>query len=246
LRTTADGDRAEPDLRRALQLRPGSGEIRNWYAIALYYQGRMADAITHLRYATQLDPIDPTVHGSLAQTALPARQYAIVLEERRVAADLFAATGRKPPVALAGLNEYAALLQGRPQDCLRTQEQVYPAIEAACLLALGRTADAQAAARRAEAALDTANARVAYHFLASFYAFAGDVDQTLRVLREGAGRTPFLLDPRFRHSALYDPVRNDARYQKGMRAIEEAVRTRSAQALRAAEASFDLRRLAQP
>jgi tetratricopeptide (TPR) repeat protein len=243
MRATADGDRAEPDLRRALELRPGSGEYRNWYAIALYYQGRMADAITHLRYATQLDPIDPTVHGSLAQTALPARQYALAVEERRMASDLFATTGRKPPVALAAINEYAALLQGRPQDCLQTQEQVYPAVEAACLLALGRTAEAQAAARKAEAALDTADARIAYHLLANYYAFAGDVDQTLRVLRKGAALTPFLLDPRFRHSALYDRVRNDARYQSGVLAIEEAVRARATAALRAAEGSFEFGRL---
>jgi TolB-like protein len=238
LRATGDGARAELDLRRALRLRPGSAEIRNWYAIALNYQGRSADAITHLRYATQLDPIEPTVHGSLAQTALPARQYALAVEERRIASDLFATTGRKPPVALAAINEYAAMLQGRPQDCLGTQEQVYPAVEAACLLALGRTAEAQAAARTAEAALDTAEARIAYHLLANYYAFAGDVDQTLRVLRRGAALTPFLLDPRFRNSALYDPIRNDARYRSGWRAIEEEVRGRSARALRGAEASF--------
>jgi TolB-like protein/DNA-binding SARP family transcriptional activator len=242
LRATGDGDRAEPDLRRALELRPGSSEIRNWYGIALSYQGRMTDAIAHLRYASQLDPIEPTVHGSLAQTALPARQYALAVEERRIASDLFATTGRKPPVALAAINEYAALLQGRPHECLRTQDQVYPAVEAACLLALGRTAEAQAAARKAETALDTADVRIAYHLLANYYAFAGDVDQTLRVLRKGSALTPFLLDPRFRHSALYDPIRNDARYQSGLRAIEEAVRARSTQALRASEASFDLRR----
>lgn len=240
LRATGDAARAESDLRRALELRPGSGEIRNWYAIALNYQGRTADAVTHLRYASQLDPIDPTVHGSLAQTALPARQYALAIEELRVAADLFTATGRTPPVALAAIHAYAALLQGRAQECLRTQDQVYPAVEAACLLALGRPAEAQAAVRKAEAALDTADARIAHHLLANYYAFAGDVDETLRILRKGAALTPFLLDPRFRHSALYDPVRNDARYQRGWRAIEEAVRARSAQSLHNAQATFDV------
>ena len=243
LRATGDGDRAEPDLRRALELRGGSSEIRNWYAIALSHQGRMVDAMKHLRYAVQLDPIDPTVHGSLAQTALPARQYTVAVEERRAAADLFAATGRKPPAALAAINEYAALLQGKPQDCLRTPDQVYPAVQAACLLALGRTDEARAAARTAEAALDTADARIAYHLLANYYAFAGDVDQTLRVLREGVALTPFLLDPRFRNSALYDPVRNNARFRDGMRAIEEAVRARSEQTLRASKASFEVWRL---
>ena len=239
LRATGNGERAEPDLRRALELRPGSAEIRNWYAIALNYQGRMADALEHLRYAAQLDPIEPTIHGSIAQTALPARQYALAVDERRVATELFAATGRKPPAVLAAINEYAALLQGRAQDCL-TNEQTYPAVEAACLLALGRTAEAQAAARAAELALDTADARIAYHLLANYYAFAGDVDQTLRVLRKGAALTPFLLEPRFRHSALYDRVRTNARYQDGIRAIEAAVQARSAQALRAAETSFGM------
>ncbi|HEY0305844.1 MAG TPA: hypothetical protein VGC44_12735, partial [Longimicrobiales bacterium] len=238
LRATGEGARAELDLRRALELRPGSAEIRNWYAIALNYQGRSADAITHLRYATQLDPIEPTVHGSLAQTAFPARQYALAIEERKAAVELFATSGRRPPPALAGINEYSALLQGRPQDCLQRQEQVYPAVQAACLLALGRSAEAQAAARTAEAALDTATVHIGYHLLANYYAFAGDVDQTLRVLSKGAALTPMLLDPRFRHSALYDRIRNDARYQRGWRAIEEAVRARSTQALRAADASF--------
>ncbi|HEX6065296.1 MAG TPA: BTAD domain-containing putative transcriptional regulator [Longimicrobiales bacterium] len=238
LRATGEGARAEVDLRRALELRPGSAEFRNWYAIALNYQGRSADAITHLRYATQLDPIEPTVHGSLAQTAFPGRQYALAIEERKAAVELFATSGRLPPPALAAINEYSALLQGRPQDCLRTQEQVYPAVEAACLLALGRSAEAQVAARTAEAALDTATVHVGYHLLANYYAYAGDVDGTLRILRKGVALTPFMLDPRFRHSALYDRIRNDARYQDGIRAIEAAVRARSDQALRAAEASY--------
>jgi Tfp pilus assembly protein PilF len=66
---------AEADLRRALELNPGSGTAHQWYSRCLLAQGRGQEAIAEAEQAVALDPLAPIVHNALAMALCYSRRH---------------------------------------------------------------------------------------------------------------------------------------------------------------------------
>jgi tetratricopeptide (TPR) repeat protein len=66
---------AEAELKRAVELNPGSVDAHYDYAQYLSTQGRFADSIAESRRAQELDPVSPRVIGLLGYYYLAAGRY---------------------------------------------------------------------------------------------------------------------------------------------------------------------------
>ncbi len=63
-----DWQRAERELRRAIELDPSYGPVRIWYASFLQQNGRRAEALAQARYALELDPLSLIVRTQVGWT----------------------------------------------------------------------------------------------------------------------------------------------------------------------------------
>jgi TolB-like protein len=61
-----DWEGAEASLTRAVELSPGSAEIRGWYGVFLAFMGREADALAELEQARRLDPLSLLINWTMS------------------------------------------------------------------------------------------------------------------------------------------------------------------------------------
>jgi TolB-like protein/Tfp pilus assembly protein PilF len=83
-----DWDGAESDLRRAIEVNPGSDFARKSYAYFLSAVGRFDDAIEQATIAKELDPLSPSAFHLVAFSLMGKREYEKAAEEFRAALDL--------------------------------------------------------------------------------------------------------------------------------------------------------------
>lgn len=84
-----DPDGAQRELRRALDLNPGSGWVHHWYAHSLEAQGRLDEAMKEMRAALDLDPLSVVIYWDVGNELLMAKRYDDALEMLGKANDLF-------------------------------------------------------------------------------------------------------------------------------------------------------------
>ena len=70
-----DREAAQAEFRRAMQLSPGSGWIRHWYAHSLEAQGRVNDAVKEMRAALALDPFSVPIYWDIANELYWSGRY---------------------------------------------------------------------------------------------------------------------------------------------------------------------------
>jgi Predicted integral membrane protein len=103
------------DFKRALELRPNSTDVHQWYAVFLSRQDRHDEALTEMERAISLDPLAPGVRLGFSYVALAARRYDVAAREAGRAAAL------EPSLVLA--REHQALgdlLSGTPPAAPRS------------------------------------------------------------------------------------------------------------------------------
>jgi TolB-like protein/Tfp pilus assembly protein PilF len=83
-----DGDKAEDEFLRAIQLNPGYATAHQWYALDLNAVGRPADALIQLEQSQRLDPLSPAIHTALSEAHYFNRQYEPSIEEARKALEI--------------------------------------------------------------------------------------------------------------------------------------------------------------
>ena len=83
-----DWEGADRDLRRAIELNPGSDTVRLIYADFLVSMGRYDEAIAQSEKAKELDPLSPSAAHMLAFTLMGKREYDRAEAEFRAALDL--------------------------------------------------------------------------------------------------------------------------------------------------------------
>ena len=66
---------AENEFKRALDLNPNLGNAQHWYGLFLSWEGRDDEALSHLRRAIELDPLNLQYNSNLGQALCNARQY---------------------------------------------------------------------------------------------------------------------------------------------------------------------------
>lgn len=109
-----DWPAAEREFKEALRLSPGSPIARERYALFfLQAHSRLDEALAHLRYAIEVDPLSPLLHSELAHLFVLRREYDKAIEEAQHALAL----APRYPLALAMLGMVYAF-QGRWQELM--------------------------------------------------------------------------------------------------------------------------------
>jgi TolB-like protein/Tfp pilus assembly protein PilF len=84
-----DRDAGQREFLRAMQLNPGSGYARHWYAHSLEAQGRLDDAMREMRAALDLDPLSVPINWDVGSELMAKGRYDEALQQLQKAADLF-------------------------------------------------------------------------------------------------------------------------------------------------------------
>jgi TolB-like protein/tetratricopeptide (TPR) repeat protein len=206
------------DFKRALELRPNSPDVHQWYANFLSREGRHDEALAEVERAVALDPLAPGVRSAFSSVALAARRYNVAAQEA-------ARTMALEPSLMRAREDEALgdLLAGKVERCARLVLGPHIAVRAMCLHSLGRLreaaqiADSLGAGFTAGTVGDSVFSPVlAARGLAEYYAWTGNAEQSLAWLERAYAISPEGEDLRVIASGLYDRVRNDPRFQAGL------------------------------
>ena len=224
-RSMAPADMVEADFKRALALQPNSPDVHQWYALFLATQGRHAESLPESERAVSLDPLAPGARIAAANMTLAAGQPASARQEADHALAL--EPGLVRAQELQGLGD---LLLKEFQRCLTLALGPNSGARAMCLHSLGRVREAEAVAgalRTAFAAKplpDAAAGRVGpAQSLARYYAWTGNAEQSLAWLERAFAISPEGEDLVIIASAVYDKVRDDARFKAGLQRIRTQI-----------------------
>jgi len=84
-----DPDGAQRELRRALELNPGSGWVHHWYAHSLEAQGRLDEAMQEMRRALDLDPLSVVFYWDIGDELLMSKRYDDAIAHLKKGDELF-------------------------------------------------------------------------------------------------------------------------------------------------------------
>jgi serine/threonine-protein kinase len=208
------------EIRLARRLKPNDAAIQMSAAFALARDHRYDEAVSRAQAALGLDPLATGLRHSLIVLAIGGRRYDLAFEESR-RARAFSPGDPVPAV----LQAYSLLLGGNPERCLTLELGPWLAARAMCLSVAGRSAEAKSLSDSLASRLVAGEYSNAYQYsdMAAYYASIGDVDRSLEWLDRALRLTPVVpywqLD-----SGLFDRVRNDPRFQRGLAELEARVR----------------------
>ena len=201
----------EREFLRAIELNPGSADIRRWYGNSLQYMGRPQEAIRENTRALELDPLSPINARTLGDAFYRARQYDQAIQQYQNALELD--PGFVP--ALVALGD-VYLQKSLYSEGIRELEKVL-ALAPNNMTALSRIGYAHAVAgRKAEAQTivarlsDLASRRyVPAEYLARIYVGLGERDKAFEWLEKGHEDRSI----RFIYTdPIYDSLRSDRRF----------------------------------
>jgi TolB-like protein/tetratricopeptide (TPR) repeat protein len=214
-----------PDFQRALELRPNSPDVHQWYAGFLAREGRNDEAIAEVERAVALDPLAPGVRVAVSIIALTSRRYDVAEQEGAQAVAL--EPSLKHPRALQALGD---LLSGNPDRCASLSLGPYVGVRAMCLHSLGRFGEAARIAdslRVTFAAGTVGNSAfspvLAARGVAEYQAWTGHAAESLAWLERAYAISPEGEDYRMIASGIYDKVRNDPRFKAGLQRVRTQV-----------------------
>ena len=236
-RSWAPAEFISADFRRALELRPNSPDVHQWYAQFLSREGRYAEMLDQVSRAVDLDPLAPGVRVAGSQVGLAARHYDFAEQEAVRALALEPSLMRAR--AFLALDH---LLADKPDRCATLSLGPYAGVRALCLYALGRAneaariADSLRRAFTAGAQADSTFIRAgAARGLAEYYAWTGNAEESLAWLERAYAISPLGEDFQVIESGVYDKVRNDSRFKVGLQNIRKRIYERVQRARLAAE-----------
>ena len=222
------------DFRRALELRPNAPEVHLWNSPFLSRQGLQEEAVAAARRASELDPLSPGPLIAMSYSALAARRPDVTIREATRAIAL--EPGLMRPRAFRALGE---LLSGNPERCAAEELGPNAAVRALCLHALGQVAGATRLADSLGRAFtsrspgdSTLSPVLVARGLAQFHAWIGDVEASLTWLDRAYALSPVGEDYTVIASPIYDKVRDDPRFQAGLKRLHEQIHARVLRAKR--------------
>jgi TolB-like protein/DNA-binding winged helix-turn-helix (wHTH) protein/Tfp pilus assembly protein PilF len=83
-----DGEAADREFRRGIELNPGYGTAHHWYAWHLSLLGRNRDAIAEMKKAESLDPLSLIINADLAELLLIAHLSDASIQQSRKTIDM--------------------------------------------------------------------------------------------------------------------------------------------------------------
>ena len=208
---------AEKEYRKAIQLNANYTTAHHWYAELLAYQGRFDEALAESQRARELDPLSQIIAADNGAILYFSRQYDRAISRFQGVLDV------DPSSARAHLIIAAYVQQGRFEDALANldrwrQVSDGPWIWAWQAYVCGRAGDAVRAKRALQKLRKTSRTWGVdrARFFGVAYAGLNDNDKWLAWLQEAYRQhtnvpTSLKVDP------LYDPLRNDPRFQDLLR-----------------------------
>ena len=152
-----DREGGQREIRRAMELNPGSAWARHWYAHSLEAQGRLDEAMKEMRAALDLDPLNPAIHWDVDGELMWAGRYDESLTRLEKDRELFP----DQPV-FPYIEAVVCFLKGDVQSGVRVaasakdysapgfEDTFYIAVTANAAAHQGRTVDARKALDRLE------------------------------------------------------------------------------------------------
>ncbi|HVF40696.1 MAG TPA: protein kinase [Gemmatimonadaceae bacterium] len=212
---------AETAYRKALELDPRYATAHQWYGEFLYHTGRADSAIAQIRIARDLDPLAPIIPAALGYALMMLRRYDDAIAELKRGIELAPALGLHH--ALLG---QAYLMKGdRAQGvtAVETAARLDPELTSRQgLLAYGYAVSGQQ--DRAREILARLRSRLSSNAVSPVaVAFAhlglGEYNETLVLLEQAveAHDISLLTSSTLLLDAMYDPIRNDPRFQNLLR-----------------------------
>ncbi len=201
---------AEQELRRALELNPGSLYTHSYYADFLMSQGRHAEAIAEIQSAEQLDPLSSDIQSSFGRVLYRARKYEEATLHLKRALELdsrnYSAYVRLGDV-YAKLNKYDEAITAFDKAAQLRSDGMHPARIARIYALMGRQ-------REARQMLGGLKAQP--FDMAAVSAALGDRDEAFSILEKAVEERNSLLvyvkeDPSF------DNLHSDARWKELLR-----------------------------
>jgi serine/threonine protein kinase/tetratricopeptide (TPR) repeat protein len=216
------------DFKRALELRPNSPDVHQWYANFLSREGHHDEALAEVERAVALDPLAPGVRSAFSSVALAARRYNVAAQEAERVLALEPSLMRAHE--LQGLSN---LLLGHAARCATLRRGPYVGVQAMCLYSLGRVREAAQIADSLRASFTAGTLGdsmfspvIAAQGLAEYYAWTGNSEESLAWLERAYALSPVGGEYRVIASGLYDKVLNDPRFQAGLQRIHTRIYAR--------------------
>ncbi|NIM48660.1 MAG: protein kinase, partial [Gemmatimonadales bacterium] len=213
------------DCDRVMELKPNAPEGPSWCALVYAKTGRLETAFAEAERGIALDPQSAARRLSLAYQGLTSRRYEIAVREARIAAEL------EPELMLPhAIEARALLLDGRAGECAIEELGPHEVIRATCLYELGRVEEATSIVDSVAATLASGSGRdtvftdvIRAEDLASYYAWIGDAWTSLTWLTRAFELSPSGVELRVLESALFDRVRADPDFARGVERIRGGI-----------------------
>jgi tetratricopeptide (TPR) repeat protein len=219
------------DLERALELSPNSADAHGWYAHLLSREGRNDEAFAENEIAIEIDPLAPGRRLGAALVGIASRRN----DPAATAAQRALALG--PTLTMPRFLEALAHHLARNLDeCLTVLSESFPGLQAMCQYSQGDEAAAlQVVDSLKNIVSSTSGPRshdemLSYRELAMFYAWVGNVDETLDWLERGFTWSHSAVQFEIMKSEVFDRVREDSSFEAGWESIRARVRQRLLQA----------------
>ena len=221
----------EADFQRALELSPNSADAHGWYASFLVREGKYNEAADEADKAIDIDPLHPGKHYGAALDAIGFNQYDVVIQES------LRAVGLEPTLTVSYfLLGLANLLEGRPDECLSVLGDRSPGVRAMCHYSRGNETQAMQIVDSLKSALNSSeqpvnNAEmILYRDIAMFYAWIGEIDETLDWMEGAVSWSHHAIDFRYVDSGIFAKVLGDTGFRSGLERIRTRARERIVQA----------------
>jgi adenylate cyclase len=210
---------AEKEMKRAVELNPGSSDAHMWYAEFLAQMSRSGQAISEIQRAEALDPLSLAVHTQAGWIFYLARKDQEATAEWGKAMDLepnFAVLHTSIWAAYLQKAEFHKVLTELTEEEVTDESTVNLAALAGSYAAAGRRQDAEGILARLDAI--SKKRYVCAYEMGTAYAILGDKDKAIACFRKAYGvRSGCMAD--LKADPRVDSLRSDPRFQELLRNV---------------------------
>jgi eukaryotic-like serine/threonine-protein kinase len=222
--TLAPLDKVRADFERAMRSNASQAEVAGWHALTLLREGKSDEAVAEAQRALDLDPISSARHLTLALAALGAGRYGLAALEAKSAGEIEPELRRPRQVEALAL-----VLQNRGGECVGMDLYPYLGVRAMCLHAAGREREARGLVDSLVRMAGRESGDAVYadvlpaQELATWYAWIGNPEASLKFARMAFARSPAGIDPRIVQSGIYARVRGVPGFAEELKRLQESV-----------------------
>ena len=186
---------SEQELRRALELDPGSLDAHLYYGILLMHLGRHDEAIREGQIAVQLDPVSSGTQSALGRILYRARRYEEAFPHLSARLNWSLGALRRITAWVMHTRRWAGMMK----RLLRSRDTREPAPKSGDFIRGGNRACLCADGQTARSAADDQRGEGNPYVTAGVYAALGDRDEAFRILEKAVEErqfmTPLKVDP---------------------------------------------------